>query len=113
MSARRSLLTTAAAGALLGALCFVPSANATSPAAHEAPRDDSSTTSSAPAAPADSPNRHETASAASGRLAETGGGLDTTPYIIGGTAFLSLGAGFVVFSVRRERDGSGRGSAAY
>ncbi|MFF1381531.1 LPXTG cell wall anchor domain-containing protein [Streptomyces sp. NPDC058308] len=100
MSARRSLLTTAAAGALLGALCFVPSANATSPAPHDAPADTRPATSAAP--------HHETT--ATGRLAETGTGFDTTPYVIGGTAFLGLGAGFVVFSVRRERDG---GDAAY
>ncbi|MET8683851.1 hypothetical protein ABZV77_06505 [Streptomyces sp. NPDC004732] len=112
MSARRSLLTTAAAGALLGALCFVPSANATSPDAAPSSDSSSSSSSSNPSAPS---NRHETASAASGRLAETGGGFDTTPYVVGGTAFLGLGAGFVVFSVRRERDGEsgGRGSAAY
>ncbi|MFD6433171.1 LAETG motif-containing sortase-dependent surface protein [Streptomyces venezuelae] len=95
MSARRSLLTTAAAGALLGALCFVPSANATSPATHEAPRSESA------------PSQHETTTEASGHLAETGA-FDTTPYVVGGTAFLGLGAGFVVFSVRRERTSGGK-----
>ncbi|MEU5684253.1 LPXTG cell wall anchor domain-containing protein [Streptomyces venezuelae] len=95
MSARRSLLTTAAAGALLGALCFVPSANATSPATHEAPRGESS------------PSQHETTTEASGHLADTGS-FDTTPYVVGGTAFLGLGAGFVVFSARRERTTGGK-----
>lgn len=35
-------------------------------------------------------------------LADTGS-VDTTPYVIGGTLFLALGAGFVAYSVRRER----------
>ncbi|MEU8954163.1 LAETG motif-containing sortase-dependent surface protein [Streptomyces sp. NPDC048518] len=103
MSARRSLLTTAAAGALLGALCFVPSANATAPPADA--------TRQAPHTPHD--DDHFTTTAASGHLAETGG-FDSTPYVIGGSAFLGLGAGFVVFSVRRERGasgGAGRGTA--
>jgi hypothetical protein len=29
--------------------------------------------------------------------------VDTTPYLVGGTLFLALGAGFVTYSVRRER----------
>jgi hypothetical protein len=36
------------------------------------------------------------------RLADTGA-VDTTPYLVGGTLFLCLGAGFVTYSVRRER----------
>ena len=40
------------------------------------------------------------------RLADTGS-FDTTPYVVGGTLFLTLGAGFVVYSVRRERLGVG------
>jgi LPXTG-motif cell wall-anchored protein len=38
------------------------------------------------------------------RLADTGS-FDSTPYIVGGTTCLALGAGFVVYSVRRERLG--------
>jgi len=38
------------------------------------------------------------------RLADTGS-FDSTPYVIGGTFCLALGAGFVVYSVRRERLG--------
>ena len=38
------------------------------------------------------------------RLADTGS-FDTTPYVVGGTTLLALGAGFVVYSVRRERLG--------
>ncbi|MEU7579395.1 LPXTG cell wall anchor domain-containing protein [Streptomyces sp. NPDC041068] len=95
MSARRSLLTATAAGALLGALWFVPSANATSSSSHETnpgERTEQTSTSSS-ATPSDQP-----------RLAETGA-FDSTPYVIGGTAFLGLGAGFVAYSVRRERTG--------
>ncbi|MFB7054979.1 hypothetical protein [Streptomyces vinaceus] len=35
-------------------------------------------------------------------LADTGG-IDTTPYLLGGTLCLGLGAGFVTFSVRRSQ----------
>jgi LPXTG-motif cell wall-anchored protein len=38
------------------------------------------------------------------RLADTGS-FDSTPYVAGGTLCLTLGAGFVVYSVRRERLG--------
>ncbi|WP_320783865.1 hypothetical protein [Streptomyces sp. CRN 30] len=104
-SARRSLLTAAAAGSLLCALWFVPSANATQdiPARN--------TPSTGPSSP--SPQVTEEARMASvdaeavgsgTRLADTGS-FDSTPYVIGGTACLGLGAGFVVYSVRRERLG--------
>ncbi|GAA1902247.1 hypothetical protein GCM10009837_26780 [Streptomyces durmitorensis] len=112
MSARRSLFTATAAGALLGALWFVPSANATatfrSPEAPDSsrvvhteqrratlPSDDT----------ADAAGTTDTAAPADARLADTGAGVDTTPYLIGGTAFLGLGAGFVAYSVRREQRG--------
>ncbi|MGW6460297.1 LPXTG cell wall anchor domain-containing protein [Streptomyces sp. NPDC055078] len=81
--ARRPLLTAAAAGSLLCALWFVPSANAT--AERGAERQHSST----------GPASHEL------RLADTGG-FDTTPYVIGGTAFLGVGAGLVTYAVRRR-----------
>ncbi|MGW6271534.1 hypothetical protein [Streptomyces sp. NPDC055060] len=121
MSARRSLLTATAAGALLGGLWFVPSANASatfrSPEAPEAPRvvhteqhratlnskDTADTADSADTAAAAA--TATSASATQDRLADTGAGVDTTPYLIGGTAFLGLGAGFVAYSVRRERQG--------
>ena len=82
--ARRPLLTATAAGTLLCALWFVPSANATgeqhvtdrAPSAGSGVRDDEP------------------------RLAETGG-IDTTPYLLGGTAFLGVGAGFVTLAMRR------------
>ncbi|MFJ5635368.1 hypothetical protein ACIQF5_22365 [Streptomyces goshikiensis] len=44
------------------------------------------------------------ASATALALADTGG-VDTTPYLLGGTLCLSLGAGFVAFSVRRSQAG--------
>ncbi|MEU6809248.1 hypothetical protein ABZ920_09605 [Streptomyces sp. NPDC046831] len=105
-SARRTLLTATAAGTLLGALWFVPSANATVGApAREA----------APAAPTTQvtvqARAASTATEVSGEqsgdgteLADTGS-FDTTPYVMGGTLFLAVGAGFVVYSVRRERLG--------
>ncbi|MDN3029554.1 LPXTG cell wall anchor domain-containing protein [Streptomyces sp. S.PB5] len=91
-SARRPLLTATAAGTLLGALWFVPSANATQdePARTEVTQQARAATT-------------ESSQAAEGtRLADTGS-FDTTPYVVGGTAFLGLGAGFVIYSVRRER----------
>jgi LPXTG-motif cell wall-anchored protein len=94
------LLTAAAAGGLLCALWFVPSANAT-------PKTLAATAEAAP-----SPQVTEQArvvstdtvasTGADVRLADTGS-FDSTPYVIGGTACLGLGAGFVVYSVRRER----------
>ncbi|MGP4005484.1 hypothetical protein [Streptomyces sp. 4N124] len=98
-SARRPLLTAAAAGTLLGALWFVPSANATmeGPARTEP--------SATPTSQVTTQARVTTEASADGtRLADTGS-FDTTPYIVGGTFFLALGAGFVVYSVRRERLG--------
>ncbi|MEV7991653.1 LPXTG cell wall anchor domain-containing protein [Streptomyces sp. NPDC086077] len=121
-SARRPLLTATAAGTLLGALWFVPSANATSdgpprePAmavmtqARAATTDASTTTDADPAAVTDTDTgtQSETETAISGtggtRLADTGS-FDSTPYVLGGALCLTLGAGFVVYSVRRERVG--------
>ncbi|MER5767619.1 hypothetical protein [Streptomyces sp. NPDC001985] len=86
--ARRPLLTAIAAGTLLCALWFVPSANA-----------------SAEQGPAQGRQSGSAASPAQElRLAETGS-FDTTPYLIGGTAFLGVGVGFVTYAVRR-RDGA-------
>ncbi|MEW5357243.1 cell wall protein [Streptomyces sp. 16-176A] len=135
------MLTATAAGTLLGALWFVPSASATG----EAPartaagaatvasaagdgRGEGLTLSSsgsggahaagfrtaAADTEADGANRANSAESAGGSeqagsdegtlLADTGS-IDTTPYVVGGTVFLALGAGFVVYSVRRERLG--------
>ncbi|MFD3493353.1 hypothetical protein ACFWWB_22770 [Streptomyces sp. NPDC058690] len=85
--ARRPLLTATAAGTLLCALWFVPSANATDDAA-----------GGASSRPAGASTEDEAAGPA---LAETGTGVDTTAYLIGGTAFLGIGAGLVTYATRR------------
>ncbi|MFF3329182.1 LAETG motif-containing sortase-dependent surface protein [Streptomyces sp. NPDC002888] len=108
--ARRSLLTATAAGTLLGALWFVPSANATQGATARTEAPATTTTQVTRQARAASEvtatdTAVTTADTANGtRLADTGS-FDTTPYIAGGTISLALGAGFVVYSVRRERLG--------
>ncbi|MER7682125.1 hypothetical protein [Streptomyces sp. NPDC096934] len=109
-AARRSLLTATAAGTLLGALWFVPSANATpeQPAQQgSAPAADRSaaTATDAGTAATTADRTEQAAAEQSGDqtlLADTGS-VDTTPYVVGGTLFLGLGAGFVTYSVRRER----------
>lgn len=103
MSARRPMLTALGATTLLAALWFVPSAGATAPGP--------------PAGRSGAPAAANTASAGAGAasldsgtaprpapltLADTGS-VDTTPYLLGGTLFLGLGAGFVTFSVRGSR----------
>ncbi|MEU1039067.1 LPXTG cell wall anchor domain-containing protein [Streptomyces sp. NPDC005551] len=113
------MLTATAAGTLLGALWFVPSANATQdePAQRSVSMTRTSSSAEDSSARSDSPEssgavlsstsaemtRTSAVSADAGaRLADTGG-IDTTPYVMGGTLFLGLGAGFVAYSVRRER----------
>ncbi|MEU0334744.1 LAETG motif-containing sortase-dependent surface protein [Streptomyces sp. NPDC006193] len=104
-SARRPLLTATAAGTLLCALWFVPSANAS----QDAPARQTASTSTpvqvtqARAVTAASTGTERQAADAT-ELADTGS-FDTTPYIVGGSFFLTVGAGFVVYSVRRERLG--------
>nr|WP_206328056.1 LPXTG cell wall anchor domain-containing protein [Streptomyces sp. S3(2020)] len=94
------MLTATAAGTLLCALWFVPSANASQdePARTQVTQ----VTQQARATTAESAQDRDTQDGA--QLADTGS-FDTTPYVVGGTAFLGLGAGFVVYSVRRERLG--------
>ncbi|MCX5368345.1 LPXTG cell wall anchor domain-containing protein [Streptomyces sp. NBC_00103] len=120
-SARRSLLTATAAGTLLGALWFVPSANAsqdtpartgtTTQITTQARAASSTTTDTTAAAGTTGTTARTAADTAADttvddgtRLADTGS-FDTTPYVVGGTTLLALGAGFVVYSVRRERLG--------
>nr|WP_197972915.1 MULTISPECIES: LPXTG cell wall anchor domain-containing protein [Streptomyces] len=93
------MLTATAAGTLLGALWFVPSANATGdgPA-----REQSTVTPTTQARPLTTDTAGSTTDGP--RLADTGS-FNSTPYVVGGTLFLTLGAGFVVYSVRRERLG--------
>uniref|UniRef100_A0AAU2JWA7 LPXTG cell wall anchor domain-containing protein n=1 Tax=Streptomyces sp. NBC_00049 TaxID=2903617 RepID=A0AAU2JWA7_9ACTN len=107
MSARRPLLTALGATTLLAALWFVPSANATAPGGAPGP---SAVPSGANTAETGTVvgTAAETAAGSSGSrpapllLADTGS-VDTTPYLLGGTACLGIGAGFVAFSVRRSR----------
>ncbi|WP_443064865.1 cell wall protein [Streptomyces sp. NBC_00576] len=131
-SAHRSLLTATAAGTLLGALWFVPSANATAEKSverqHRADTSMStmsdftrqisvtktntststttgtSTSGSTTTATSTSTTTSDSAADDGTRLADTGT-FDTTPYVYGGTLSLALGAGFVVYSLRRERLG--------
>ncbi|MGY1497984.1 cell wall protein [Streptomyces sp. QTS52] len=132
-SARRSLLTATAAGTLLGALWFVPSANATAEKPveqrHRADTTMStmsehtrqisitgttaeragtstrvSTSTTATTATDTAATTSDSAVGDGTRLADTGS-FDTTPYVVGGTFSLALGAGFVVYSLRRERLG--------
>lgn len=88
-TARRPLLTATAAGALLCALWFVPSANAT----EDAPEAGQAQPHAAAGSPPPSPEA---------RLADSGG-IDTTPYLVGGAGFLGLGAAMVTVSLRRSR----------
>ncbi|MCX4737073.1 LPXTG cell wall anchor domain-containing protein [Streptomyces antibioticus] len=119
-SARRPLLTATAAGTLLGALWFVPSANASQDAPARTETTTQVTTQARAASTTTSTTSTSTVSDTSAgtatvtdattttddgtRLADTGS-FDTTPYVVGGTSLLALGAGFVVYSVRRERLG--------
>ncbi|MFD5750165.1 cell wall protein [Streptomyces sp. NPDC127033] len=138
--ARRPLLTATAAGTLLCALWFVPSANATgdrgaAPAQGSAPSaqslsadgsldrplgsevsevtdsTDSSVGPAGPAEPTASTEATPLADTGSGsgsgsgsggpRLADTGG-VDTTPYVLGGSVSLAIGVAFVAYSVHRS-----------
>ncbi|MFE3739888.1 hypothetical protein [Streptomyces sp. NPDC059134] len=124
--ARRPLLTATAAGTLLCALWFVPSANATgdqgaAPAQRSAPSaqsltvdgaeisevTDAADTTDSSVAPAEEAPAGAGADGEAGgdagapRLADTGG-VDTTPYVVGGSLSLAVGVGFVAYSVRRS-----------
>ncbi|MFF0741225.1 hypothetical protein ACFYVL_12580 [Streptomyces sp. NPDC004111] len=119
VAALRPLLTATAAGGLLAALWFVPSANATGETPEQARK--------AQQAAASAPNGPTARTAGTGPAAGTAGAsaqsdahlaladtgsVDTTPYLIGGTAFLGIGAGFVTYSVRRRgASGDGAGGA--
>ncbi|MFG2572679.1 LAETG motif-containing sortase-dependent surface protein [Streptomyces sp. NPDC048481] len=126
-SARRPLLTATAAGTLLGALWFVPSANASQDAPVRTETTSQVTTQARAASTTTAGGLHttrasaghasaltavrtadddaaDTATDGGTRLADTGS-FDTTPYVVGGTALLALGAGFVFYSIRRERLG--------
>ncbi|TRV79483.1 hypothetical protein FKN01_10025 [Streptomyces sp. 130] len=86
--ARRPLLTATAAGTLLCALWFVPSADATADTG---------------AAPGTAAGAAATAGddADSGVLAETGPGVAPAPDGLGGVAVRGAGAGLVTYATRR------------
>ncbi len=124
MTARRPLLTAAAAGSLLCALWFVPSAKATaehtnptqhshratttvpaSVSASDSKSADSKTTDSQTALDSAGPASMEQASDDLA-LADTGS-VDTTPYLVGGIGFLGLGGALVTAAVRRTRMSDG------
>ncbi|ROQ66488.1 LPXTG-motif cell wall-anchored protein [Streptomyces sp. 840.1] len=90
-STRRPLLTATAAGTLLCALWFVPTATATGDTGGGRGTPDRTAAIDAMGA----------TGAQGARLADTGTGTDTAPYLIGGMAFLGIGAGFVTYSARR------------
>lgn len=92
MATRRSLTaaTAAAAGAVLIALSFVPSASATAASRAGSP------TATATAVPAAAPAAVPQVPA----LADTGA-VDTTPYLVGGAGFLGIGAALVLIARRR------------
>lgn len=116
MSARRPLLTATAAGSVLFALWFVPSANATveghQTAAHRQGQTQSvsqaqdrstegfGTRTGQPEALAEMQNGSREG-AQNLSLADTGS-MDTTPYLVGGTVFLGIGAAMVSYSMRRS-----------
>ncbi|MFF8815805.1 hypothetical protein [Streptomyces pactum] len=105
MTARRPLLTAAAAGSMLCALWFVPSADATEARGGEGPAGRSPAYArqvSGPATGGDSP----VPSPGGPDLADSGS-VDVTPYVVGGVGFLGLGVAMVTASMRRPR------SAAY
>ena len=99
MSARRPLLTATAAGSLLCALWFVPSANAT---VETGGHPSSSASASASAGRSEAPSQPRTEAVPDENLADTGS-VDVTPYLAGGTAFLGLGVTMVTASARRSR----------
>ncbi|MDH2391907.1 hypothetical protein QCN29_24630 [Streptomyces sp. HNM0663] len=127
-AARRPLLTATAAGTLLCALCFVPSANATAEQEAREAREAPQTAAQPQSAAAPLQARADAGSQAQARadagsqaqaradagsqaqaqaqerdlrLADTGS-FDTTPYLLGGTALLTVGVGLVTYSVRRR-----------
>ncbi|MEV6397737.1 hypothetical protein AB0M39_23695 [Streptomyces sp. NPDC051907] len=112
--ARRPLLTATAAGTLLCALWFVPSANAivekqtgdrapssSTGGSQEGSASTDGTSDAASDAASDGSSGTSDSASDTLVLADTGS-VDTTPYVVTGTAFLGIGAGFVAYSVRRR-----------
>ncbi|MDJ1134013.1 LPXTG cell wall anchor domain-containing protein [Streptomyces iconiensis] len=90
---RRPLATAAAAGGLLFALWFVPSAHA------DPEEDPGGTGTSAPGV-----SQHENAAerGTHAQLAETGS-FDSTPFVVGGLGFVGIGGAVLVQGQRRAR----------
>ncbi|NJQ00593.1 hypothetical protein [Streptomyces zingiberis] len=113
MSARRPLLTASTAGAMLLALWFVPSANATveegrAPSAEQAGQTGQTGLETqqerGAALPSESvPGEDQPVTDAEELALADTGSVDTTPYLLGGTLFLGLGAALVSASARRSR----------
>lgn len=104
MPAHRPLMTAATAGSMLIALWFVPSANATveeDPASGPGQSQEHAP-GKAPAA-GDSAVREPSAAGPDDLVLADTGSIDTEPYLLGGTAFLGLGAALVVMAARRSR----------
>ncbi|MEU9118223.1 hypothetical protein AB0D04_42580, partial [Streptomyces sp. NPDC048483] len=94
MTARRPLLTAAAAGSVLFALWFVPSAQASMGDGGAAGSGLRAASAARPGAAAgDAGTGVAPHSAAVRRLLADTGSPDTTPYVIGGAVCLALGAG--------------------
>lgn len=93
MTARRPLLTAAAAASMLCALWFVPSADATVDRGGHGP--------------AGQPGAHsQPLSGTDGQGSDglnlaASGSMDVTPYLVGGVGFLGLGVAMVTASMRR------------
>ncbi|MFG2193186.1 hypothetical protein [Streptomyces sp. NPDC048639] len=110
MYARRPLLTATAAGSLLCALWFVPSANATMDHGKAEAQtltgtqnsSSAGSSESGPGLPGPGTARAQGSAADLDNLADTGS-VDTTPYLVGGTLFLGFGAGMVAVAARRSR----------
>jgi LPXTG-motif cell wall-anchored protein len=110
-TARRTLLTATAAGTVLAALWFVPSATATQDETQhrqlttvnaDTTTTETSTDGDADASDSSDSSEFSESTGVDTQLADTGS-INTKPYIVGGTLFLGVGAGFVAYSVRRER----------
>ncbi|MGW1462895.1 hypothetical protein ACWCWD_23105 [Streptomyces sp. NPDC001493] len=94
---RRTLLTVSAAGIVLGALCFVPSAKTTADT-----HTDAASARTAATVPVRRTDESYGSSSREFAQAGSGSGTDATPYLIGGTVLLGLGAGYVARSDRRS-----------
>jgi hypothetical protein len=99
------VLVATAAAVVLAGVCFMPSASAagTSTAASATPAASASAVPTTPAAaPTPTPAAGAASAHAAGDLADTGA-VDTTPYLVGGSAFLLVGAALVTEATRRGR----------